>query len=65
LGIVQQFAVHRSRRKLHAQRCRRSHRTTTSPGGDARLRRNTPRDDARGKGAFDAAVTVRRPLLFD
>jgi hypothetical protein len=32
-------------------------------GGDAwRLRRRTPRDVAADKGAFDAAVNVRRPL---
>ncbi len=61
--MVQQFAMYRSRTKLHAQRCRRSHRTTTSPGGNARLRRNTPRELAKDKSAFDAAVPVRRKSL--
>jgi hypothetical protein len=30
--------------------------------GGRRLRRNTPRDKAKDKRAFDAAVKVRRPL---
>ena len=46
------------------QRCRRSHRATTSRAV-ARLRRNTPRERAKDTSAFDAAVAVRPLLRFD
>jgi hypothetical protein len=50
--------------RLYAGRTRRGRHAPTPIVEACRRRRETPRDKAKDKGAFDAAVKVRPPLLI-